>query len=86
MGIAQPDEILVSETTRALAEAAGLAFEDRGFHKLKGFPDERRLSAYVGTGALARASRRAGHLASFPREKIRHLEKNAGLLPRNVPG
>jgi class 3 adenylate cyclase len=52
VGIARPDEILVSETTRALAEAAGLAFEDRGFHKLKGFPDERRLSAYVGTGGV----------------------------------
>jgi class 3 adenylate cyclase len=48
LGIAQPDEILVSETTRVLAEAAGLAFEDRGLHTLKGFPGERRMSAYVG--------------------------------------
>jgi class 3 adenylate cyclase len=46
MAEAGADEILASETTRALA--AGLTFEDRGTHRLKGFPDERRLFALVG--------------------------------------
>jgi class 3 adenylate cyclase len=48
MGVARPDEILVSETTRVLAAAAGLAFEDRGLHELKGFPAASRLFAYAG--------------------------------------
>ena len=45
---AKADEILVSETARALAEAAGLTFEDRGRHELKGFPGTRNLFAYIG--------------------------------------
>lgn len=40
-------EIFVSETTRALALASGLAFEDRGTHQLKGIDGEHRLYAYV---------------------------------------
>ncbi|HEV3474431.1 MAG TPA: adenylate/guanylate cyclase domain-containing protein, partial [Actinomycetota bacterium] len=48
MAAAGADEILTSETTRALAATAGLTFEDRGTHRLKGFPDERRLFALVG--------------------------------------
>ena len=55
LGVAQPDEILVSETARALSEPAGLGFEDRGEHVLKGFPEPRRLAAYVG-GAADEAS------------------------------
>lgn len=47
MGEAGPDEILVSETTRALALTAGFAFEDRGQRELKGLPEARRLFAYV---------------------------------------
>lgn len=53
MAVAEPDEILVSETTRVLANAAGLTFEDRGLHELKGFPDARRLFAYVGSDERA---------------------------------
>jgi len=48
MAVARPDEILVSETTRVLATAAGLTFEDRGLHELKGLPAPSRLFAYVG--------------------------------------
>jgi class 3 adenylate cyclase len=44
---AGPDEILVSQTTRDLAVGAGLMFEDRGLHVLKGIPDERRLYAFA---------------------------------------
>ena len=44
---AEPGEILVSDLTRALGGAAGLAFEDRGTHALKGLDGEWRLAAYV---------------------------------------
>ena len=47
MAAAGPDEILVSDLTRALAATAGLAFEDRGTHALKGLDGEWRLAAYV---------------------------------------
>jgi class 3 adenylate cyclase len=47
MACAEADEILVSETTHALALHAGLAFEDRGTHALKGLSGEYRLYAYV---------------------------------------
>lgn len=44
---ARAGEVLVSETTRALALASGLEFEDRGDHELKGIAGIRRLYAYV---------------------------------------
>lgn len=47
MDEAGQDEILVSETTRALALASGLGFEDRGTRTLKGLPGERHLFAYT---------------------------------------
>jgi class 3 adenylate cyclase len=47
MAAAGADEIVVSETTRALASAPGLHFEDRGTHTLKGLDGEWRLSAFV---------------------------------------
>jgi class 3 adenylate cyclase len=47
MATAGPNEILVSETVRVLAEAAGLMFEDRGLHSLKGLDGKRRLFAYA---------------------------------------
>lgn len=47
MAAAEKDEILVSETTRALALTSGSTFEDRGSHVLKGLPGEWRLFAYV---------------------------------------
>jgi class 3 adenylate cyclase len=46
-------EILVSETTRALASTSGLHFEDRGVHELKGLAGERRLFAWVPAGPPA---------------------------------
>jgi class 3 adenylate cyclase len=42
---ANPGEILVSQTTRDLSAGAGLLFEDRGLHPLKGIPEPRRLFA-----------------------------------------
>lgn len=47
MAAAGANEILVSETTRALSLGAGVAFEDRGVHQLKGLEGNRQLFAYV---------------------------------------
>jgi class 3 adenylate cyclase/mannose-6-phosphate isomerase-like protein (cupin superfamily) len=47
MSLAGPNEVLVSATTRALAEGSGLAFESRGLHALKGIPGERELFALL---------------------------------------
>jgi class 3 adenylate cyclase len=48
MASAKAGEILVSETTRTLA--SGIAFEDRGTHRLKGLDGEWRLYAFVEDG------------------------------------
>ena len=46
-GLAGPDEVLLSGTTRDLVEGSDLVFEDRGAHELKGLPGERRVYALV---------------------------------------
>jgi class 3 adenylate cyclase len=51
MGRAAAGEILVSETTRALAQPSGFAFDDRGLHTLKGLEGDRRLYAFRADGA-----------------------------------
>jgi class 3 adenylate cyclase len=43
MGLAGADEILVSGTVRELLDGAGLEFEDRGRHELKGVAGERQV-------------------------------------------
>ena len=48
MAAARPDEILVSEITRALTAPTGQAFEDRGSHELKGLSGPYHLYAYLG--------------------------------------
>ena len=48
MAAARPDELLVSDLTRALAGASGLPFEDRGTHTLKGLDGEWKLAAFTG--------------------------------------
>jgi class 3 adenylate cyclase len=47
---AEAGEILVSETTRVLAQGSGLEFEDRGTRELKGLDGKWRLFAYVRSG------------------------------------
>jgi len=47
MTASEPDEILVSEATRALSLANDLEFADRGEHDLKGVEGPRHLYAYV---------------------------------------
>lgn len=44
---ASPGEILVSESTRALAAGSGMSFDDRGEHELKGLDGLRRLFSYA---------------------------------------
>jgi len=48
MAASSPDEILVSEITRALTAPTGLAFEDCGSHELKGLSGPHDLYAYLG--------------------------------------
>lgn len=48
MATADADEILVSEIVRGLSASAGLAFEDRGSHELKGLGGPHHLHAYLG--------------------------------------
>jgi class 3 adenylate cyclase len=43
--LAQPSEVLVSSTVKDLVAGSGLAFEERGEHKLKGVPGGWRLFA-----------------------------------------
>jgi class 3 adenylate cyclase len=45
--LAGPGEVLVSGTTKDLLDGAGLAFEDRGAHELKGLTTPRRVFALV---------------------------------------
>ncbi len=45
LDLADAGEVLVSGTTRELASSAGLDFVDRGAHRLKGVPAERRVFA-----------------------------------------
>jgi class 3 adenylate cyclase len=47
MAQADEDEILVSDTTRALAMTSSLTFEERGSRTLKGLPGDWRLFAYA---------------------------------------
>jgi class 3 adenylate cyclase len=45
LSLAGPDEILVSSTLKDLVEGAGLSFEDKGQHDMKGIPGVRTVFA-----------------------------------------
>jgi class 3 adenylate cyclase len=51
--LAEPGEILVSETTKILTQGAGLEFTERGTHELKGLAEPRTLYAYGGRSSAA---------------------------------
>jgi class 3 adenylate cyclase len=51
LSLAGGDEVIVSETTRALSEGSGLEFEDAGRHELKGFVGAREVFRLSGPGA-----------------------------------
>jgi class 3 adenylate cyclase len=55
MANAGAGEILVSETTRALAQPSGYVFDDKGLHALKGLEGERRLYAFLAQSVLGEA-------------------------------
>lgn len=42
---AGPSEVLVSQPVKDRVAGSGLSFGDRGFHELKGIPDDWRLFA-----------------------------------------
>jgi class 3 adenylate cyclase len=46
--LAEPGEVMVSDTTVDLLQASGLRFEERGTHELKGLSGSRRVYRYVG--------------------------------------
>jgi class 3 adenylate cyclase len=45
--LAGPGEVLASRTLKDLVVGSGLAFDDRGTHRLKGVPDEWQVFAVV---------------------------------------
>ncbi len=49
--LAEPGEVLVSDTTVDLLQASGLRFEERGTHELKGLSGSRGVFRYVGDEA-----------------------------------
>jgi class 3 adenylate cyclase len=62
--LARPGEVLVSATVRDVVIGAGLDFEDRGLHELRGVPELRRLFAVRRGGGVSAAARRASHRAA----------------------
>lgn len=50
--LAQPGEVLASQTVRDLVAGSGIEFDDRGEHELKGIPGTWQLFAVRKTGAL----------------------------------
>ena len=60
MSLAQPSQVLVSQTVKDLVVGSGLVFEDAGDHELKGVPDRWRLFGvavpYVGRDRPAAGS------------------------------
>jgi class 3 adenylate cyclase len=51
MALAEPDEVLVSATTRDLAEAADVAYRDRGNHELRSVTGMRQVFAVSPTAS-----------------------------------
>jgi class 3 adenylate cyclase/streptogramin lyase len=72
LGAAQAGEVLVSGTTKELVGGAGVDFEDRGTHQLKGVPGDWRLFA---VDAVDRAKR------SPPADPAEAERRRAAILP-----
>ena len=47
-GVAEPSEVLVSQTVKDLVAGSGLTFDDAGEHQLKGIPERLRLYRAMG--------------------------------------
>ena len=48
IGLAEPNEVLVSRTVKDLVVGSGIVFADRGTHVLKGVPDDWQIYAVTG--------------------------------------
>ncbi len=75
LALAEPNEILVSDTTRSLIENPDLAFVDRGRHALKGVSGERPVYALVRDDAPYGASTATHQSAA---SKCRRSTKRCG--------
>ena len=51
IGLAEPNEVLVSRTVKDLVVGSGIVFADRGTHVLKGVPDDWQIYAVTGESA-----------------------------------
>jgi class 3 adenylate cyclase/streptogramin lyase len=78
LAAAQPGEVLVSGTTKELVGGAGVGFEDRGMHQLKGVPGEWRLFAVD----VVDGTRRSPPADPMESERRRAAIQPAPLLPR----
>ena len=88
--LAQPGQVLVSETVCSLLVGSGIEFQDRGEHELKGVPGLWRLYAPGGLTRLARASARealahAGEHCARKRYRLRDRLTRRGPLGPIVP-
>jgi class 3 adenylate cyclase len=85
---AGPGEILVSRTIRDLVVGSGLAFEDRGSHRLKGVPGEWGLLAVAPEGSSAGEDERqlARIETAGPRSAQRPTDRIAAAMARRAPG
>jgi class 3 adenylate cyclase len=85
---AGPEEILVSRTIGDLVVGSGLAFEDRGSHRLKGVPGEWQLLAVAGRGSPAGEDER--RLAEIEIESARSTQRRtdrvAAAVAHRAPG
>jgi class 3 adenylate cyclase len=61
--LARPGELLVSSTINDLVAGAGIPFEDRGLHTLKGIHEPRRLFGISGTYGTTQKANRSGVIA-----------------------
>jgi class 3 adenylate cyclase/pimeloyl-ACP methyl ester carboxylesterase len=75
--LAEPDEVLVSSTVRDLVAGSGLAFTDRGQHRLRGVPGEWNLVALTGVHERP---------ALDGRHRTRLLDRAALRTARTAPG
>ena len=76
--LAEPDEVLVSSTVRDLVAGSGLAFTDRGSHRLRGVPGEWHLAA------LTAADEPPALAAGRPQTRL--LDRAAVRTARTAPG
>ena len=88
MAQAEPGEVIVSSAVRDLVVGAGIEFEERGSHELKGVPGEWTLLAVAGeksdVGARARPSEAPDRLA--PNQEVTKPGDRVALrLARNAP-